>query len=159
VDFVYFVYPCPVETSRGSILLLWSFYTLFTLCPFEKKRGSICLIWTGIVFLTSQVIFVSEWPNGEFVSFCVGCILLDKITIMYCCWFHRDAVYFIVFRYSECISRIWKEPHYDMLQVSQASSRLFQCSRKTMCRFQLKEVGSQASGRKTQYSVWMLISQ
>jgi len=26
------------------------------------------------------------------VSFCVGYILLDKITIMYCCWFHRDAV-------------------------------------------------------------------
>jgi hypothetical protein len=44
MDFVYFVYPCPVETSRGSILLLWSFYTLFTLCPFETKMGSICLI-------------------------------------------------------------------------------------------------------------------
>jgi hypothetical protein len=39
VDFVYSVYPCPVETSRGSILLLWSFYTMFTLCPFETKRG------------------------------------------------------------------------------------------------------------------------
>jgi hypothetical protein len=42
VDFVYSVYPCPFETSRGSILLLWSFYTLFTLCPFETKRWSIC---------------------------------------------------------------------------------------------------------------------
>jgi hypothetical protein len=33
------------------------------------------LIWTGIVVLTGQVIFVPEWPNGEFVSilasFCV----------------------------------------------------------------------------------------
>jgi uncharacterized membrane protein len=84
VDFIYSVYPCPVETSRGNILLLWSFYTLFTLCPFETKRGSIFLIRTGIVFLTGQVIFVPEWPKGEFVSFFVGCILLDKITIMYC---------------------------------------------------------------------------
>jgi hypothetical protein len=42
VDFVYSVYPCTVETSRGSILLLWSFYILFTLCPFVTKRGSIC---------------------------------------------------------------------------------------------------------------------
>jgi hypothetical protein len=84
VDFIYSIYPCQVETSRGSILLMWSFYTMFTLCPFETKRGSICLIWTGIVFLTGQVIFVPEWPKWEFVSFCVGCILLDKITIMYC---------------------------------------------------------------------------
>jgi predicted membrane channel-forming protein YqfA (hemolysin III family) len=82
VDFIYSVYPCLVKPSRGSILLLWSFYTLFTLCPFETKRGSICLIWTGIVFLTGQVIFVPEWPKGEFISFCVGCILLDKITSM-----------------------------------------------------------------------------
>jgi hypothetical protein len=39
MDFIYSVYPCPIETSRGSILLLWSFYTLFTLCPFETKQG------------------------------------------------------------------------------------------------------------------------
>jgi hypothetical protein len=25
--------------------------------------------WTEIVFLTGQVNFVLEWPNGEFVSF------------------------------------------------------------------------------------------
>jgi hypothetical protein len=68
VDFIYSVYPCPVETSRGSILLLWPLYILFTLCPFETKRVSISLIWTGIVFLTGQVIFVLEWPKGEFVS-------------------------------------------------------------------------------------------
>jgi hypothetical protein len=85
MDFIYSVYACPVKTSRRSILLLWSFYTLFTLCPFETKRGGICLIWIGIVFLTSQLIFVPEWPKGEFVSFCVGYILLDKITIMYWC--------------------------------------------------------------------------
>jgi hypothetical protein len=38
------------------------------------------LIWTRIVILAGEVIFVSEWPKGEFVSFCVGYILLDKIT-------------------------------------------------------------------------------
>jgi len=31
-------------------------------------------------FEPGQVIFVPEWPKGEFVSVCVGCILLDKIT-------------------------------------------------------------------------------
>jgi len=82
MDFIYYVYPCPVETSRGSILLLWSFYTLFTLCPFETKRGSICLIWIGIVFLTRSSDFCPRMAKEEFVSFCVGCILLDKITIM-----------------------------------------------------------------------------
>jgi len=42
MDSIYFVYLCPIETSRGSILILWSFYTLFTICPFETKKGSIC---------------------------------------------------------------------------------------------------------------------
>jgi hypothetical protein len=42
----YFVYPGPYETFRGS-----NFY-----------------FWIGIVFLTGQVIFVPEWPKGEFVS-------------------------------------------------------------------------------------------
>jgi len=36
------------------------------------------LIWTGIVFLTGQVIFVPEWPKGEFISFCVGFILFGQ---------------------------------------------------------------------------------
>jgi hypothetical protein len=35
---------------------------------FCDKKGEYFLFWTGIVFLTSQVIFVPEWPNGEFVS-------------------------------------------------------------------------------------------
>jgi hypothetical protein len=46
---------------------------------------------------------------------------VDKITIMYCCCFHRNAVYFKVFRYSEFISLMRKESYYDKLQVSQAS--------------------------------------
>jgi hypothetical protein len=58
---LYFVYPCLVETSRESILLLWSFYTLFYPLSFWDKKGKYFLIWTGIVFLTGQV-FLSH--NG-----------------------------------------------------------------------------------------------
>jgi hypothetical protein len=83
VDFVYSIYPCPVETSRESILLLWSSYTLFTLCPFETKMGEYVSFWTGNVFLTGVVIFVPEWPKGK------GSLLVfdwlhsvDKIIIM-----------------------------------------------------------------------------
>jgi len=79
---------------------LWTLYTLFTLVLLRHqwglfyycgpshtlfyplslwdKRGSICLFWTGNVFLTGLVIFVPEWPNGEFVSYFIGCILLTK---------------------------------------------------------------------------------
>jgi hypothetical protein len=69
VDFTYFVYPRSVEISRGSILLLCSFYTMFTLCLFETKKGEYVSFWTGNVFLTGLVIFVLEWPKEEFVSF------------------------------------------------------------------------------------------
>jgi hypothetical protein len=37
--------------------------------------------WTRIVFLTGQVIFVLELPNGEFVSF-YWLQSVDKITIL-----------------------------------------------------------------------------
>jgi len=37
--------------------------------------------FTRIVFLTGQVIFVLEWPNGEFVSF-YWLQSVDKITIL-----------------------------------------------------------------------------
>jgi hypothetical protein len=50
VDFVYSIYPCSVETSRESILLMWSFYTLFTLCPFETKRGVYVSVGPGMYF-------------------------------------------------------------------------------------------------------------
>jgi hypothetical protein len=60
------------------VFLITLFYPL-SLCD---KKVEYFLIWTGIVFLTGQVIFVPEWPKGELVSFCVGYILLDKITSM-----------------------------------------------------------------------------
>jgi hypothetical protein len=52
----------------GGLIFVWFFFLLcFTLCPFVTKNGEYFYIWDGIVFLTSQVIFVPEWPKGEFV--------------------------------------------------------------------------------------------
>jgi predicted membrane channel-forming protein YqfA (hemolysin III family) len=66
-----------------GVIFVWFFFLLcFNLCPVGAKKGEKFLIWTRIVFLTGQVIFVTEWPKWEFVSFCVGCIMLDKITSM-----------------------------------------------------------------------------
>jgi hypothetical protein len=45
---------------------------------------------------------------------------------------------------------MWKKPYYDKLQVSQVSRRLFQYSKKILCRFQLREVGSHVSIWTTQ---------
>jgi len=42
-NFIYSVYPCPVETLRGSILCLWFFYTLFPFVLLRQKGGSIFL--------------------------------------------------------------------------------------------------------------------
>jgi hypothetical protein len=63
VDFVYYVYPCSVETSRGSILLLWSFYTLFTLCPFKTKNGEYMLVLDRECVFNPIKYFLSQ--NGQ----------------------------------------------------------------------------------------------
>jgi hypothetical protein len=41
VNFLYSVYPCPVETSRGSILWLWFSYSVL---PFAllRQKGGVC---------------------------------------------------------------------------------------------------------------------
>jgi hypothetical protein len=44
------------------------YYSVFTLCPFETKKGSNFYFRPGMYFQTGQVIFVPEWPKGEFVS-------------------------------------------------------------------------------------------
>jgi hypothetical protein len=46
----------------------FSLNTIFTFCPFETKSGSILYFGPGMYFQTGQVIFVTEWPKGEFVS-------------------------------------------------------------------------------------------
>jgi hypothetical protein len=59
----------------GGVIFMTVFITLFTLCPFVTKRGSNFYFGPGMYFQTGQVIFVPEWPKGEFVSiltsFCV----------------------------------------------------------------------------------------
>jgi hypothetical protein len=44
--YLYSVYPCIVETLRGSICGFSN--TLFTLCPFETKRGTIFIFGPGL---------------------------------------------------------------------------------------------------------------
>jgi hypothetical protein len=77
------------------------------------------------------VIFVPEWPKGEFVSFCVGCILLDKITIVYVADFTGMPYQFRVFKYSEFISLIWKGPLYDKISVKSVKKECLD-SKKTL---------------------------
>jgi len=44
------------------------FITLFTICPFVTKMGSNFYFGPGMYFQAGQVIFIPEWPKGEFVS-------------------------------------------------------------------------------------------
>jgi hypothetical protein len=53
---------------RGVIFIPNCFTTLFYLCPFVTKRGSNFYFGPGMYFQTDKVIFVPEWPKGEFVS-------------------------------------------------------------------------------------------
>jgi hypothetical protein len=51
------------------------YYSILPFVPFVTKMGSTFIFEPGMYFQTSQVIFVPEWPKGEFVSilasFCV----------------------------------------------------------------------------------------
>jgi predicted membrane channel-forming protein YqfA (hemolysin III family) len=57
----------------GVIFVVLLLLLCFPFVPLRQKGGVIfdldrdCIFWTGIVFLTGQVIFVPEWPKGEFV--------------------------------------------------------------------------------------------
>jgi hypothetical protein len=104
VNFLYSVYPCPIETSRGSILWLWFSYYVLSFVLLRQKGGVYVSFWTGNVFLTGQVIFVSEWPKGEFVSFCIGCILLTKSLLCNVAVFTGMPYHFRIFKLLEFIS-------------------------------------------------------
>jgi hypothetical protein len=75
------------------------FYSVYPL-SFWDKNGEY-YFWIGFVFLTSQVIFVPEWPKREFVSF-IGYILLTKSLPCKVVALYRVAILFRVFR--------WKGP-------------------------------------------------
>jgi len=67
--FYLFCLPLSFWDIKGEYFIA-GFYTIFTLCPFETKIGSIFCFGRECIFKTSQVIFVPEWPKGEFVSLC-----------------------------------------------------------------------------------------
>jgi hypothetical protein len=51
VDFIYYVYPCSVETSGGSILLLWSFsYSVLPFAHLRQKGGVFVSFGPGMYF-------------------------------------------------------------------------------------------------------------
>jgi len=76
-DLYYSISRALLRPLGGVISMTVVFFLLlcFTLCPFVTKRGSNFYFWPGMYFQTGQVIFVPEWPKGEFVSilasFCV----------------------------------------------------------------------------------------
>jgi hypothetical protein len=81
LDLYYSVSRVLLRPLGGVIFIsVGCFITLFTLCPFVTKRGSNFYFGLGMYFQTGQVIFVPEWPKGEFVSilalFCVWTKLL-----------------------------------------------------------------------------------
>jgi hypothetical protein len=85
------------------------FITLFTLCPFVTKRGSNFYFGPGMYFQTGQVIFVPEWPKGEFVS----------ILALFCVWtkslmcndaVNRDSTFRVMSEDSACKSEEFQVP-------------------------------------------------
>jgi hypothetical protein len=72
---------------------------MFTISLYHLTHNShISLFYFILFFFLYHMIasrttsFIIDFTIKYIVSFCVGCILLDKIIIMYCCWFHKDAV-------------------------------------------------------------------
>jgi len=51
---------------------------LYPLSLCDKKGGVILIFGPGMYFQTGQVIFVPEWPNGEFVSILASFWVLTK---------------------------------------------------------------------------------
>jgi hypothetical protein len=56
------------ETVRGSNCIIVDFYySVLPFVPLWQKLGVIFIFRLGMYFQTGQVIFVPEWPKGEFV--------------------------------------------------------------------------------------------
>jgi hypothetical protein len=106
-----------------------NFY-FFGISRFCPKMAKGRVYW---FILTGHILF----DKNASVSF-VGCILLTKSLLCNIVVINRDAVYFRIFK------------------VFQKS--YFKCSRKILCRFQLREVGSHVSVRMVQSCVWTPIS-
>jgi hypothetical protein len=73
--YILLCFPGPSETVRGSNFYDSFYYSILPFVPLWQKGGVIFIFGPGMYFQTGQVIFVPEWPKGEFVSilasFCV----------------------------------------------------------------------------------------
>jgi len=69
VFFFFFFATFSVHVGLFSTMLnSWTNITLFTLVLLRPLGGVIFILGPGMYFQTGQVIFVPEWPKGEFVS-------------------------------------------------------------------------------------------
>jgi hypothetical protein len=75
------------------------------------------------------VIFVPEWPNGEFVSF-VAFILLTKSLLCNVAVLNNDAILFRISTLLEFISLRWKKPYYDKAQCHKLQEGYFRDPRR-----------------------------
>jgi hypothetical protein len=85
------------------------FITLFTLCPFVTKRGSNCYFGPRMYFETGQVIFVPEWPKGEFVSILALFYVWTK-SLMCNDAVNRDSTFRVMSEDSACKSEEFQAP-------------------------------------------------
>jgi hypothetical protein len=75
------------------------------------------------------VIFVPEWPKGEFVSF-IGYFLLTKSLSCNVTALTGIPYYLKVFKYSDIISLIWKGLYYDKFQYHKLQEGNFRVPRR-----------------------------
>jgi hypothetical protein len=110
LDLYYAVSQVLLRPLGGVILFhLIVFLLYFTLCPFVTKMGSNFYFGSGMYFQTGQVIFVPEWPKGEFVS----------ILALFCVWtkslmckdaVNRDSTFRVMSVDSACESEEFQVP-------------------------------------------------
>jgi hypothetical protein len=93
----------------------------------SRVQGGVC---------NTSVLLVFDWLHS-----------VDKITIMWCCCFHRISVYFRVFRYSKFISLNIERALLWQVLCHKHEEGYFRSSRKILCRFQIRVVRSKDSVR------------
>jgi hypothetical protein len=73
------------------------------------KRGSNFYFGPGMYFQTDQVIFVPEWPKGEFVSILALFCVWTK-SLMYNDAVNRDSTFRVMSEVSACKSEEFQVP-------------------------------------------------
>jgi hypothetical protein len=110
VELILLCFLGPSETVRESNFYSdGCFITLFTLCLFVTKRGSNFYFGPGMYFQTGQVIFVPEWPKGEFVSILALFYVWTK-SLMCIDAVNRDSTFRVMSEDSACESEEFQVP-------------------------------------------------